>query len=203
MKTFDSGARSSEEAPRYDLIPLASLKRQAARMAEGAMSHGERNYLKGAHDPVFIRDRINHLLGHALAYAAGDTSDDHLGAILANAGMLADIEAIRDNRAINRAIVARNTATIPPTATRDDEDVLALAETLHQRWASRVQTLFESVKTAPLTDKCGASDMTPRPRPTYDDIRANAGCSCGKLFTHPQDCQTAGRCLALDHPHAT
>lgn len=159
MKTFDSGARSSEEAPRYDLIPLASLKRQAARMAEGAKSHGERNYLKGAHDQVFIRDRINHLLGHALAYAAGDVSDDHLGAVLANAGMLADIEAIRDNQAINRAIVARNTATIPPTAT--------------------VTT-----------------------RPTYDDIRANAGCSCGKLFTHPQDCQTAGRCLALDHPHA-
>ena len=141
MKTFDSGAKSSEEAPRYDLIPLASLKRQAARMALGAASHGERNYLKGAHDPVFIRDRINHLLGHALAYAAGDTSDDHLGAILANAGMLADIEAVHDS----------------------------------------------GIKNA---------------RPTYDDIRANAGCSCGKLFTHPQDCQTAGRCLALDHPHA-
>lgn len=95
MKTFDSGAKSSEAAPRYDLIPLASLQRQAARMALGAASHGERNYRKGVDDPVFIRDRVNHLLGHALAYAAGDTSDDHLGAVLANAGMLADLEAMR------------------------------------------------------------------------------------------------------------
>jgi hypothetical protein len=95
MKTFTSGAKSSEESPRYDLVPLASLKRQAARMAQGAATHGEHNYRKGAADPTFIRDRINHLLGHALAYAAGDRSDDHLGAVLANAGMLADIESMQ------------------------------------------------------------------------------------------------------------
>lgn len=163
MKTFDSGAKSSEEAPRYDLIPLASLKRQAARMAEGAKSHGERNYLKGAHDPVFVRDRINHLLGHALAYAAGDASDDHLGAILANAGMLADIEAIRDAAFIsNERTQPTNTATIPPTAT-----VTA--------------------------------------RPTYDDLRGPdlQPCRCGRLYTHPAACDTAEKCLALDHPHAT
>lgn len=94
MKTFDSGARSSEEAPRLDLIPVASLIRQAARMAEGAQSHGERNFEKGARDPVFIRDRKNHLLAHALAYVNGQDDDDHLGAILANAGMLARIEQI-------------------------------------------------------------------------------------------------------------
>lgn len=92
MKTFTSGARSSEEAPRLDLIPLASLKRQADRMQMGAASHGERNYEKGATDPVFIRDRKNHLVLHALSYLAGDESDDHLGAILANAGMLARLE---------------------------------------------------------------------------------------------------------------
>lgn len=95
MKTFDSGAKSSEESPRYDLVPIASLKRQAARMAQGAATHGEHNYRKGANDPTFVRDRINHLLGHALAYAAGDRSDDHLGAVLANAGMLADIESMQ------------------------------------------------------------------------------------------------------------
>lgn len=94
MKQFDSGAKSSEEAPRYDLIPRASLRRQALRMAQGAASHGERNYRKGATDPTFVRDRINHLLGHALAYAAGDRSEDHLGAVLANAGMLADLEEL-------------------------------------------------------------------------------------------------------------
>lgn len=99
MKQFDSGAKSSEEAPRYDLIPLASLRRQALRMGQGAASHGERNYRKGASDPTFIRDRINHMIGHALAYAAGDRSEDHLGAVLANAGMLADLEALTETPA--------------------------------------------------------------------------------------------------------
>jgi hypothetical protein len=94
MKQFASGAQSSEEAPRYDLIPLASLKRQAQRMAEGAASHGEQNYEKGATDATFVRDRVNHLLGHALAYAAGDRSEDHLGAVLANAGMLCRLEEL-------------------------------------------------------------------------------------------------------------
>lgn len=92
MKTFTSGARSSEEAPRLDLIPLASLKRQADRMQMGAESHGERNYEKGATDPVFIRDRKNHLAWHVAQYLAGNEDDDHLGAILANAGMLARLE---------------------------------------------------------------------------------------------------------------
>ena len=94
MKQFDSGAKSSEEAPRYDLIPPASLKRQAQRMAEGAASHGERNYEKGATDATFVQDRVNHLIGHALAYASGDRSEDHLGAVLANAGMLCRLEEL-------------------------------------------------------------------------------------------------------------
>ena len=95
MKTFTSGARSSEEAPRLDLIPPASLKRQAARMALGAESHGERNYEKGASDPAFIRDRKNHLAWHVARYLDGDGSDDHLGAILANAGMLCRLEELQ------------------------------------------------------------------------------------------------------------
>lgn len=94
MKTFDSGAKSSEEAPRLDLIPLASLRRQADRMAMGAASHGARNYEKGARDPRFIQDRKNHLAWHVARYITGDMSDDHLGAILANAGMLARLEEL-------------------------------------------------------------------------------------------------------------
>ena len=97
MKTFTSGAKSSEAKPRYDLIEPEALTRCAARMAQGAASHGERNYQKGACDPDFIRDRKNHLLEHAWKYAAGDVSDDHLGAILANANMLAWLEAHRES----------------------------------------------------------------------------------------------------------
>jgi hypothetical protein len=90
---FPSGAKSSEEKPRYDLIPVCALEREAVRMAEGAKAHGENNYQQGANDPAFIRDRINHLIAHALNYAAGDRSDDHLAAIRANCAMLMWIEA--------------------------------------------------------------------------------------------------------------
>lgn len=88
MATFTSGARSSEQKPRYDLIPREALEREAVRMAQGAEAHGINNYRKGLEDHVFIADRINHLIEHALRYADGDRSDDHLAAIRANAGML-------------------------------------------------------------------------------------------------------------------
>jgi hypothetical protein len=88
MATFTSGAKSSEEQPRFDLIPFEALRREAIRMAEGARAHGENNYQQGTADPAFIRDRINHLLAHALKYANGDRSEDHLAAIRCNAGML-------------------------------------------------------------------------------------------------------------------
>jgi hypothetical protein len=92
MRSFVSGAKSSAERERYDLCELVALQRWARRMAKGVASHGERNYQKGARDPAFIRDRINHLIEHALKYASGDRSDDHLGAVMANASMLIWLE---------------------------------------------------------------------------------------------------------------
>jgi len=61
-----------------------------------------------------VADRKNHLIGHVLAYVAGDTSDDHLGAILANAGMLAEIEAMREARAPNLTYDERRTSHLKP-----------------------------------------------------------------------------------------
>jgi hypothetical protein len=92
MATFVSGAKSSEVKPRYDLIPAVALEREAIRMAEGAQVHGEKNYLQGKDDRQFITDRINHLIEHALKYAAGDRSTDHLAAVRCNAGMLMELE---------------------------------------------------------------------------------------------------------------
>ena len=86
-----SGARSSEQKPRYDLIPRIALEREAQRMAEGAAAHGELNYLKGRNDPVYIRERTNHMIEHALLFASGDTSTDHLSAIRCNAAMLMEL----------------------------------------------------------------------------------------------------------------
>lgn len=89
---FSSGAKSSEMRPRYDLIPLRAQEREAIRMAEGAMVHGENNYRQGLGDDDFITDRINHLFHHILLYSAGDRSDDHLAAIRCNTGMLIWLE---------------------------------------------------------------------------------------------------------------
>jgi hypothetical protein len=53
----------------------------------GAVIHGDNNYQKGGDD--FWTDRRNHLVEHLFKYIEGDKSDDHLGAILCNAAMLA------------------------------------------------------------------------------------------------------------------
>lgn len=95
MAVFASGAKSTEQKPRYDLIPIEALSREALRMGHGAEAHGENNYRQGVNDDAFIRDRINHLIEHALKYAAGDRSDDHLAAIRCGAGMLCWMEAHR------------------------------------------------------------------------------------------------------------
>lgn len=91
MYEFTSGAKSSERAPRYDLLEPEFLRLTAERMAVGAASHGARNYLKGEGDPEFIQDRINHLVAHVLKFAAGQTDDDHFGAACANLNMLAEL----------------------------------------------------------------------------------------------------------------
>lgn len=84
-----SGAKSSSEKPRYDLIYRGFLTRLAVRMGYGAAKHGERNFEQGKGDAVYRRDRINHLIEHALKYAEGDTHTDHLAAIAANCNILA------------------------------------------------------------------------------------------------------------------
>jgi hypothetical protein len=98
MEVFDSGAKSTEAKPRYDLLPLEGVARGAQRMAEGAATHGERNYERGVADAAFVRDRMNHLIEHAILYSQGDQSTDHLGAVIANACMLARLEVLRGSQ---------------------------------------------------------------------------------------------------------
>jgi hypothetical protein len=96
VAVFTSGASSSEQKPRYDLIPPEAMLALALRFALGARVHGDRNYEKGCHDPVFVRDRYNHMIEHALKAANGDTSEDHLAAVLCNAAMLIRLTTRRD-----------------------------------------------------------------------------------------------------------
>ena len=93
-KVFQSGASSSEEAPRIDYLSEAFLRRTAERMDYGARRHGPFNYRKGAGDADFIRDRINHSIWHLRRYAGGDRSEDHLSAAAAGLNILMDLEEI-------------------------------------------------------------------------------------------------------------
>ena len=88
-----SDARSSFELQRYDLIDRGFLRRLAERLAYGAAKHGENNYQQGIGDAAYRRDRINHLIEHALKYADGvNDGKDHLAAIAANAMILAFLD---------------------------------------------------------------------------------------------------------------
>ena len=109
MHVFASGAKSTEEKERFDLVPLVAIKAIAQRLGYGASRHGEKNYEKGWNDPVFIRDRKNHAFEHLVHYINGDTTadkdgnvdtpQDHLGAALTNLAMLARLEEMRDEKA--------------------------------------------------------------------------------------------------------
>lgn len=121
MHEFTSGAKSSEPGTRFDLLELEFLTRVADRMAQGAQSHGERNYLKGTADPQFIQDRKNHLIAHVLKFVAGDTSDDHLAAAGANLNMLAVLVSRTPNvHEIVNTFIANEHAARPNTLTYDD-----------------------------------------------------------------------------------
>jgi hypothetical protein len=108
MHAFESGAKSTEEKPRYDLVPIEAITYIAERLSFGAQRHGDRNWQKGINDAAFIRDRKNHAVEHLLAYVTGtnlppdktgkvDTPKDHLKAAITNLAMLAYIEEHRND----------------------------------------------------------------------------------------------------------
>jgi hypothetical protein len=63
-KQHVSGAKSSHESLRYDLIPRAGLKILAERFTQGFKKYGKNNYQKGLADKQFIEDRLNHIFEH-------------------------------------------------------------------------------------------------------------------------------------------
>lgn len=97
QKRFASGAASSGNVVRFDLLPRRFLERVASRFGLGAKKYGERKYRKGQRDRAFIVDRLNHLQQHWQAYLAPETmedwQDDNLGAIGWAVAFLCEVEA--------------------------------------------------------------------------------------------------------------
>jgi hypothetical protein len=87
---FENGASRSHHAPHYELVPKAAIDRLTKRLELGAGIHGPNNWKGGG--PAFVEQTRRHLMEHLLQYLGGDTSDDHLGAILCNAAFLAHFE---------------------------------------------------------------------------------------------------------------
>jgi hypothetical protein len=88
---LENGASRSHRAPRYELIPKAAVDRLIKRLELGAEIHGDNNWRGGG--PAFVLESKRHLMEHLLHYLEGDTSDDHLGAVLCNAAFLTHFEA--------------------------------------------------------------------------------------------------------------
>lgn len=75
----DGGAQSHVPV-RFDLIDAAALFEQAKVLHQGAEKYGANNWRK-----ISVEDHLNHLIMHAYAYLAGDTSDEHLSHIMCRA----------------------------------------------------------------------------------------------------------------------
>lgn len=87
-----SGAQSSVESFRFDLIYAPWLRRLCGRLGYGAVKHGDPfNYRKGVNDADYFRDRVNHLKEHAFKLSEATTREERLKqleAISANAMIL-------------------------------------------------------------------------------------------------------------------
>lgn len=98
-KTFTSGAQSSGDVARFDLVPRTFLERVARRFGVGAEKYGDMRYRKGLRDREFILERLNHLQQHVQAYlapqAVTEAVDDNLAAIGWAAAFLCEVEADR------------------------------------------------------------------------------------------------------------
>ena len=106
LRTFPSGATRSRDADceRYDLIPPSAVRREAIIMAEGAETHGDRNWEQGV--PIHVC--LNHLERHLNLYKSGDRSEDHLAKIRVNAGFIIHFEEKDNDRISNSELIGSN-----------------------------------------------------------------------------------------------
>jgi len=91
---YETGARRSNIAERYDLIPPDALSSVARVMAKGAKRHGENNWQRGMPPEVCV----NHAIRHLYLWLQGDKSEPHAAHAAANCLMLIALEAKNQRR---------------------------------------------------------------------------------------------------------
>lgn len=82
-REFITGAKrdSAEGKPSFHRIPVSALRRVAMRYTEGDKHYGEENWQKG----IPLKELYASLLRHVYAWRLGDTTEDHLAAVIWNA----------------------------------------------------------------------------------------------------------------------
>ena len=91
---FASGAKRSELAPAYRLIPPEFTHRLANRYALGNEKYGSLNYLKGLADSGFTEQLVDHVEHHLNLFKLhGCSEDDNLAAIGWGVATLCVVEA--------------------------------------------------------------------------------------------------------------
>jgi hypothetical protein len=103
--THPSGAGSSHQSLRHDLIPRELKDLLARRYTLGEATYGAYAYRKGLRDRAFIVDRIGHLHEHLNKLFQpcaddGDSFADNLGAVGWALGFLAEVWADPQGRSI-------------------------------------------------------------------------------------------------------
>ncbi|WP_336786588.1 dATP/dGTP diphosphohydrolase domain-containing protein [Paenibacillus sp. MMO-177] len=73
----EQGGLQSKVLYRFDLLDPAAMFKMTEVLAQGAEKYGADNWRL-----ISIQEHLNHLLIHAYAFLAGDTSDDHLSHIM-------------------------------------------------------------------------------------------------------------------------
>jgi hypothetical protein len=81
--TYQTGAVRDASAGKghFHSIPPSALRRIAKRFEDGAEKYSKDNWMKG----IPLSHYQDSLMRHTLAWAEGDATEDHLGAILWNA----------------------------------------------------------------------------------------------------------------------
>lgn len=87
--TNKAGGRQSLVPYRMDLLPPLATLDVAGVLKHGAEKYGEKNW-----HAISVREHLNHMLVHAFAYLAGDTSDAHLSHAACRALMALEIQLV-------------------------------------------------------------------------------------------------------------
>lgn len=113
---FESGAQRDiqDGKGRFDLLPPIAMIRIAKHFENGSLKYGIDNWKKG----IPLRRYTDSMMRHAYKFLGGDSSEDHLSAVIWNALCL-----IESQELISRGKLPKDLDDLPPKVWNDDENI--------------------------------------------------------------------------------